>query len=121
MKRESMTKSKPRGVCRGFSSVRGLLLNRQNRNAPQTVGGITVPAGRSCRHPTTCVVVPPATVIFAWAIASPALQPEIVELASAGQVTLPVRTVPCLLVPVKKRKLQFPPTTVTELLNAGCP
>ena len=33
-------------------------------------------------------------MMFAWAIASPALQPEIVEISSAGHVTLPVNTVP---------------------------
>src|SRR6266581_4682910 len=60
----------------------------QKLNVPHTLGGITVPFGKSWRQPDRLAGPPPKTDRFAFTIATPLPQP-ISELASDGQITVP--------------------------------
>jgi len=66
----------------------GLWDSRSEIKCAHTLGGITVPFGKSWRQPDRLAGPPPKTDRFAFTTATPLPQP-ISELASGGQITVP--------------------------------
>ena len=92
----------------------------QKEKAPHTLGGITVPFGKSCRQPVSVAGFPFKRDKLALMDATPLPQP-FDEPASIGHVTRPLWTVPPMIPPFFKKNSQLPPTIVTDPLNIGCP
>jgi len=95
-------------------------LNHQKEKTPHTLAGITVPFGKSCRHPVSVTGFPFNRDKLALMDATPVPQP-VDELSSIGHVTVPVLTVPPRIPQFCKLNSQLPPTIVTDPLNIGCP
>ena len=62
------------------------------KKVPQILGGTTLPAGRSCRHPTNEAGASCFVLNKAWTFATPLPQPRS-SLVEAGQVTVPSVTI----------------------------